>query len=297
MPYQQQKITTRRQDTSKHGDANAAKANNTHDGASASSPGGANVDTETPSQADKMAKDISSIYALLRETSESQDTKLNAIQSATRAVEAKLSDIATRLSDVESRIDFLEDANKTLEENPPATKSEVELLRQKLDDLENRNRRNNLRFVGFPEGCEGQDAATFLSDAIPQLLNIDFPRGLDIDRAHRALTRRKPDDQPPRAIVARFLRFQDRERIMEAARRLGKLSWDGHRVMIFPDYSKPVTEKRAAFNQCKQLLHERKVKFSLMYPAVLTLMTAEGRRQFTEPKKALDYIRSMPRDK
>lgn len=165
MPYQQQKITTRRQDaTSKHSDASAAKANNTHDGASASSPGGASLDTETPSQTDKMAKEISSIYALLRETSESQDTKLNAIQSATRVVEAELSDIATRLSDVEPRIDFLKDANKALEENPPATKSEVEVLRQKLDDLENRIRQNNLRFIGFPEGCEGQDAAAFPVD-------------------------------------------------------------------------------------------------------------------------------------
>lgn len=82
-------------------------------------------------------------------------------------MEAKLSDISTRLCDVESRIDFLEDATKALEENPPATKSEVELLRQKVDDLENRSWWNNLRFVGFPKGCEGQDAVAFLRDAIP----------------------------------------------------------------------------------------------------------------------------------
>ncbi|XP_078146112.1 N-acetylaspartate synthetase-like [Centroberyx gerrardi] len=40
-----------------------------------------------------------------------------------------------------------------METDPPATKSEVEQLRRKIDDLENRSRRNNLRFDGFPEGC------------------------------------------------------------------------------------------------------------------------------------------------
>ena len=243
---------------------------------------------------DQMAKDISSIYALLKETSEIQESKLNTIQSAMTAVEAKLSDIGTRLGNAESRLDFLEDANRALEANPPATQSEVETLRQKVDDLENRSRRNNLRFVGFPEGCEGSDALAFLRKVVPQMLNIVFPGGLEIDRAHRSLARRRPDGQPPRAILARFLRFQDRERIAEAAQKMGKVNWDGHHIMVFPDYSKLVTEKRAAFNQCKRLLHERRVKFSVLYPAVLTLKTAEGKREFTDPKKALDYIRSLP---
>lgn len=225
-----------------------------------------------------MAKDISSIYALLKEISESQEHKLNAIQSATLAVEAKLSDIATRLNNVESRIDFLEDAHQALETNPPATQTEVEILRQKLDDLENRSRRNNLRFVGFPEGCEGPDTLAFLREVIPRMRNIDFQGDLEIERAHRTLARRRPDDQPPRPILACYLRFQDRERIAEAARKMGKVHWDEHHIMVFPDYSKLVTEKRAAFNQCKCLLHERRVKFSVMYPAVLSLKRADGRR-------------------
>ncbi|KAJ8379104.1 hypothetical protein AAFF_G00231090 [Aldrovandia affinis] len=154
-----------------------------------------------------MARDISSIYALLKETSEEQESKLNAIQSAMRAVEAKLTDIGARLGNAMSRIDFLEDAN----------------------------------------------------------------------RAWRLTL------QPHKV----------RQRIAEAAPKIGKVSWDGHHIMVFPDYSKLVSEKRAAFNQCKRLLHKRRVKFSLMYPVVLTLKV-EGRREFTDPKKALTYIRSLP---
>lgn len=288
MPGQQQKPATRSQETtSKPGEAsNAATAANTAaKNISPSPPKTANPPPPPPPN--QMAKDISSIYALLRETSESQERKLNSIQSATRAVEAKLSNIATRLNNVESRIDFLEDAHQALETNPPATQSEVEIL-------ENRSRWNNLRFVGFPEGCEGPDTLAFLRKVIPQMLNIDLQGDLEIDRAHRTLARRRPDDQPPRPIVACFLRFQDKERIAEAARKMGKVHWDKHHIMVFPDYSKLVTEKRAAFNQCKRLLHERRIKFSVMYPAVLSLRTADGRREFTDPKKALEFIRSLP---
>ncbi|KAJ8405706.1 hypothetical protein AAFF_G00316860 [Aldrovandia affinis] len=167
-----------------------------------------------------MARDISSIFTLLKVTSEVQENKLNAIQSATRAVEAKLTDIGAHLGNAESHIDFLEDANRVLEANPPATQSEVDILHQKVDDLENRTWWNNLSFVRFLEGCEGRDALAFLRDCIPQLLDIDFTGGLEIDRAHRSLARRKPDGQPPTAILARFVWFQDRERIAEAARKM-----------------------------------------------------------------------------
>ena len=269
--------------TAKSGLANTTTANQTSDQANpddtSSKPG---VDNAS------LAADIAKMYALLKETSQKQEEKLNIIQRATEAVESKLAEITTRIGNAEARLDFLEDAHKVLETDPPATKTEVEQLRRKIDDLENRSRRNNLRFVGFPEGCEGRDALSFLRDTIPQLLHLDYPNGVEI-------ARRRPDgDLPPRAILARFLKFQDRERIAAAARKIGRVTWKGHHIMVFPDYSRSVVEMRSKFNQCKQLLHERRIKFSLMYPAVLVIKTAEGRREFDDSMKAIGYIRSLP---
>lgn len=58
------------------------------------------------------------------------------------------------LNNVDGRLAFLEKANKELHYNPPVTREEVKQLRQKLDNIENRERRNNLRFISFPEECE-----------------------------------------------------------------------------------------------------------------------------------------------
>ncbi|KAK5606959.1 hypothetical protein CRENBAI_011939 [Crenichthys baileyi] len=91
-----------------------------------------------------------------------------------------------------------------------------------------------------------------MGDTVPQLLKSDFPGGLEIKRVHRSLVKRKPDGQPPWLIVARFPQFQDRERLVEAARKSGKLIWNGHHIMILPDYSKLVTDKRTTFTPCNR---------------------------------------------
>lgn len=158
---------------------------------------------------DQMAKDISKINELLKQTSEVQESKLNAVQMVTRAVETKLLDLTIHLGNAKSHIVFLEDANKALEANPPASCAEVEDRKLKVDDLENRCWQNNLHFVGFPESCEGSDVRSFMCDTLPQLLQINFPDRLHVDWGHRSFATRKPDSQrqSSRAIIFCFLRF------------------------------------------------------------------------------------------
>lgn len=245
----------------------------------------------------EVAKELAKLSALIVEKSDGQDKKLEEIRISTRATESKIADIADRIGEVENRLCFLEDEHERRKANPAATADEVAVLQQKLDDIENRERRNNLRFVGFPEGCEDKDAVHFLEETIPKIFNLDFPKGLEIERAHRigAPPRRYDGDQPPRAraLIARFLRVQDRNRIAEAARKLGDVSWEEHRVMVFADYSKLLSDKRAKFNECKKLLHNKQMRFSLVYPAVLVVKTPQGPRRFDDQKKALTFISSL----
>lgn len=83
---------------------------------------------------------------------------------------------------------------------------------------------------------------------------------------------------------------------MQAARNKGKLTWRGHRIMIFLDYSKTVYNKRRQFKQCKEMLHERRIGFSLRFLAVLVINPkGEGgrRREFDDLNKALEYIGTL----
>uniref|UniRef100_A0A3B4FBF0 Uncharacterized protein n=1 Tax=Pundamilia nyererei TaxID=303518 RepID=A0A3B4FBF0_9CICH len=105
----------------------------------------------------ELAKELARLSALIVEKSDVHDKKLEEIRISTSATESKLADIVNRIGQVENRLCFLEDEHERQKANPAATVDEVAVLQQKLDDMENRERRNNLRFVGFPEGCEEMD--------------------------------------------------------------------------------------------------------------------------------------------
>ena len=256
----------------------------------------------------EMAKELAKIAELLAKLQETateqdkkwsaQDKKLDEIKRSTSVVEARLTEFAGRLDGVEGRLESLEFFQRGIEEVPLAAKVELDNLREKIDDMENRERRLNLKFIGFTEQIEGRDARVFITEAIQVMWpDIEFPRGLEIERAHRLGALRLPVvGQPapkPRPIIAKFLRYQDKESIMEAARK-EKGKWDDKDIMVYPDYSKIVNDKRALFNTCKKLLHQRKKKFSLFYPATLVIYgDNEDRRSFDDHKKALSYINSL----
>lgn len=247
-------------------------------------------DGESP--AGNVAEDIANIFTVLKQIS-GELQSLGEIRKTTSSMEEKLTSLVTRINDVEGRLGFLEESDSHLKANPPATKTELESLREKVDDMEDRNRRNNLRFVGIPEGCEAGDVIAFLEGALPEMLGITFSsKGWLIERAHRIGPRIAEDRRNGRTLIAKFMRSGDRDRILRASQEKGEIRWNGKRVMIFPDFSRGTLAKRDAFRECKKMLHQRGIKFALQYPATLRIDTKEGPRRFDNPRKAMDFIRN-----
>ncbi|KAI4881460.1 hypothetical protein NFI96_000609 [Prochilodus magdalenae] len=246
-----------------------------------------------------LAQDISNIYAALQQISGDMSS-LAEVKRSTASIEGKLSSLITRISEVEKRVEFLEGTERELRENaianPPATKSELDTLREKIEDMENRSRRNNVRIVGIPEGHEAGNMIQFLDEVIPKVLNIESAGTRpEIERAHRALAPRLAPGGRPRAILVRFLRSGDRDYILRTARTRERkeLQWEGNRVLFFPDFSRATQQKREQFKECKKALHERSVPFAMMYPATLRIQTKEGPKRFDSPKEAMKFIANM----
>ncbi|XP_072367403.1 uncharacterized protein [Scyliorhinus torazame] len=90
----------------------------------------------------------------------------------------------------------------------------------RLEDLENRSRRKNLRILGLPEGAEGADAGAYASTMLGAMMGKEAPsRPLELDGAHRVLARRPRANEPPRVMVVRFHRFTDREWVLKWAKK------------------------------------------------------------------------------
>ncbi len=67
----------------------------------------------------------------------------------------------------------------------PDLKDQLERLTEKMTDMEDRCRGNNVRLVGLPEGMEGNDAAGFLRANLSKWIPSLRGRDIEIDRAHR----------------------------------------------------------------------------------------------------------------
>ena len=79
--------------------------------------------------------------------------------------------------------------------------------------LEVYSRPENLKFAGIPEGKEDQEnTKEVLAEFLSKQLGIDNPNGIEYQRVHRI---GKKGDRP-RMIIARFLRYADREKIMSS---------------------------------------------------------------------------------
>ncbi|KAJ7998661.1 hypothetical protein DPEC_G00207190 [Dallia pectoralis] len=145
-------------------------------------------------------------------------------------------------------------------------------MADKIGDLESRSRRCNLRVVGIPERLEGADPVSFMSGFFPEVLCDSFaPSPMKLDRAHRLGPHPTPGSAAksgPRVMIVKFHNFRDKEAILRRPAR-EQLHFRGKKIHIFPDFTSVVAKKRAAFVDVKRILHEKKIRFSLRFPAIL----------------------------
>lgn len=162
------------------------------------------------------------------------DTKTAGIQTTLTKIESSLSSLADKVAEMERRVsaneDNLGDALKRLDK----TERELRYVKDKLDDLEDKSRSNNIRIFNIPEKSEGRDAAVFLKEIIPQILNtVTFDTPIVIERCHCFS---KASDKT-RPLIAKFLNFKNKEKVLRWAREMKEIFFENRRIYIYADCS------------------------------------------------------------
>ena len=82
--------------------------------------------------------------------------------------------------------------------------SKEQKIMDKLDDLESRSRRNNLRIYGIPEDAElrSESVVALVDKWLQDELSVETD--LQVQRAHRALASKPKTGQPPWSIILNF---------------------------------------------------------------------------------------------
>ena len=140
---------------------------------------------------------------------------------------------------MEEIIQFNEDDISDLKKE---SKFEINDLRKELLYLETYSRRENVKFFGIDEVVPAsevdsppEDTRDLVFKFLENKLCIENPRGrIEFQRVHRLETLDKSSGEP-RRIIARFLRYSDKEMVMDQARKELKRQ-EGKQFSVFEIY-------------------------------------------------------------
>ncbi|KAJ1216266.1 hypothetical protein NDU88_003870 [Pleurodeles waltl] len=174
---------------------------------------------------------------------EGMDGAMASLTAETKSTRMDIASFQTHVPGLEQGMTTVEAQAASFQDRDQA----LLFLCSKLTYLEDRRRRDNVRFLGFPENIEGEDIHIFLQEALPKLTGITFDPPLKFQRAHRLGSRRPDTDTYPRPIIACLLRHTQARQLIQRARTQGPCQLDGHSIRMSADFSKETSERRRAF--------------------------------------------------
>ncbi|KAJ1165458.1 hypothetical protein NDU88_005886 [Pleurodeles waltl] len=138
------------------------------------------------------AKMLQMIYDTIRELQTELRAKSRRARIATKHLQGAVHKVVKSCTEIEEKLSAMENRTAAVEADIEALKEQTEThggqltdIMLKLEDYENRQRRNNLRFMGIEEGVEGNDIRTYmvklLQRAFPELNKWDW----EIKERHR----------------------------------------------------------------------------------------------------------------
>jgi len=233
--------------------------------------------SELEKQRVSLRKDMS---VLIQESVKPLQTSVDALRETVNHFNGRLAAAESLAGNNFDRITSTENTVKILQ-------AQKKSLQDRLEDLENRSRRVNLRIINIPEGSEkGQDPTEFVSTLLMENLGPDvLSKPPELERAHRSLAPKPGPGGRPRPFVICFHRFREREKVFRWARQ-HELKYRETTLRVYPDVSAITAKKRAASNKIKQALYQKGVKFRLLFPARLQVSFENEVFTFETPEDA-----------
>ena len=162
-------------------------------------------------------------------------------------------------------------------------------LENKLVVLEDQSRRDNLRIMNIKEGEEKGNALAYLSENISKWLPNLAENPPEFMRAHRI---GPPRPSFSRVMIVKCLRFTDRDRILNEARKL-PVQVSGNSIRFAADYSDATAKRR---RPCYPVMNRaRSVGFQafLLYPATIKFVKGYEQHLFDKLPDAEKFVSGL----
>lgn len=206
-----------------------------------------------------------------------QDARIESI------LDKKLGDLTSKVLEHEEKISSLYFVVDSLKDSVQALQLENGKLERKLDDLENRSRRNNIVVFGIQESNDKEDCRKVIQEFL-RFAEVPEDAINDIQRCHRTPSFRpqvkENAQQYPRRIHLGFGSYTAKERARKACIKKLKANaslYRDHKVFVAEDLSQRVLQlRKAKAGSFKRLKEEGKRPF-FVFPDKLCYKNADGK--------------------
>uniref|UniRef100_A0A669BMT3 L1 transposable element RRM domain-containing protein n=1 Tax=Oreochromis niloticus TaxID=8128 RepID=A0A669BMT3_ORENI len=215
----------------------------------------------------KHGAELSKITSLMDGLKKSVEGRLDAIDATLTSLQKKYHESERRFEDLDEAMSANDSRLATLEASCKELQVANTLLKAKVNDLEGRSRRLNMRIVGVKEGDE---------------------------KAHRSLRPKPQPNERPHVIIAKVHNDRDVFDILRLSRQRSPLLYRGDRVSIFPDYTAEVSAQRQALASVRKWLTDAGAKCSLRFPAKLQVEYNNTSKTFMSANESLTHSLTHP---
>lgn len=218
------------------------------------------------------------------------ETQFSELRGTVSEQQKSIKKIEDQVADNIEKLFLLEDRMNQI----TPTQAVIDKLNDRVEDLANRLRRNNIIFHNIPEESEGRDnydCSTFVKDFLVNHMKMEDAGNYEIERAHRSPTGPRRDGRI-RPIHVKLLRYPDRVAILKQASSLKDNPYHGNNIFISDDVSVAVRKQRKQLVRVKKLLQQKhpgkRVFIPHVVPAVLLREDSNGELVRVRPGEFVD---------
>lgn len=206
---------------------------------------GASPDLRVISEPEPTLKEVLSAVNSCKGSLSDLCNQLRGLKEELRSMSQELQKVAERTSILEERLSQVEDVLHPIRQEFKIMQTQLDVHKFKMDKMENRLHRSNVRVMGLPERSEGSCPEAFMEKWLREVFGTEtFSHLFAIERAHRIPIRSAKSGGHPRPMIVKLLNYKDKVVLMQKSREKGDIFYNGTRISLYPDYSPDLQKKK-----------------------------------------------------
>ena len=158
--------------------------------------------------------------------------------------------------------------------------------------MQDNMKQNNIHIIGIPEGEEEEQGIENLFEKVmmENFPNLMREKVTQIQGTQRVPIKRNPKRPTSRHIINNMAKFQDKERILKAAREKEEVTYKGAPIRLATDFSIETLQVRRKW----QVMRTRGLQPRLLYPARLSIKIEGQIKSFPDKRSLKEYTSTKP---